>query len=164
LIHQEKHQESKKEIWHGRIFQRFGKGRKKRDKKKRLTRAMPLQCCGTKARKKGAHLLQGLDAARAAGVGGVAAALLQVLDRNRGRGVLGRRTAPADGERGGAAERADLVEPDPAEAEHGVARRVGPRQRHPAPLQRVAQRVHALLVVVRHHVSVFFLGASLRRV
>lgn len=96
--------------------------------------------------------MQGLDAAGAAGVGGVAAALLQLLHRGGWRGVLGRRgAAAADGERGGAAERADLVEPDAAEAEHGVARSVRAGQRHPAPLERGPQRVHAPLVVVGHH-------------
>jgi hypothetical protein len=94
--------------------------------------------------------LQGLHASRAAGVGGVAAALLQGLHRGGGRGVPGR-GASFDGERSGAAERADLVEPDAAEAEHRVARRVGPGQRHPAPLQRGAQRVDTPLVVVRYH-------------
>lgn len=95
--------------------------------------------------------MQGLDAAGAAGVGGVAAALLQLLHRGGRRGVLGRRgAAAADGERGGAAERADLVEPDAAEAEHGVARSVRAGQRHRAARART-QRVHAPLVVVGHH-------------
>jgi len=47
------------------------------------------------------------------------------------RGVLGR-GASSDGERGGAAEPVDLVEPDAAEAKHRVARRLGKGQRHKA--------------------------------
>jgi len=74
--------------------------------------------------------LQELHASIPAGIGGITASLLQVLHHFSGRGVLGRGTS-TDGKRGGAVELADLVESDTAEAEHRVARRVGPGQRHP---------------------------------
>lgn len=49
------------------------------------------------------------------------------------------------------AERGDLVEPNPAEAENGVAARIRLRNPDVPAQQRALQRVHALLRVVRHH-------------
>lgn len=105
-----------------------------------------------KAKKKdgrnGKYLLKGAQAFGATGVGRVPAALLEVPHRGGGRRVP---EPGGDVERRRAAQRADLVNPNPAEAQDGVAARVRLREVHVLAHQRRLQRVHALLRVVRDH-------------
>lgn len=65
----------------------------------------------------------------------------------------GRRVSAVSGhvERRRAAEGGNLVEPDAAEAQNGVARRVRLGYVYVAARQRALQRVHTLLRVVGHH-------------
>lgn len=62
------------------------------------------------------YLLESSEAFGAPGVRGIPAALLQVPHRGRWSGVMG----PRNIKRGRAAQRADLMQSDSAEAEDGV--------------------------------------------
>lgn len=74
--------------------------------------------------------------------------MLQILHRGGGRHVS---VISGDIERRRTAERSNLVEPDAAEAQNGVARRVRLGDMYVAARQRALQRVHTLLRVIRHH-------------
>lgn len=93
------------------------------------------------------NLVEGKETAGATGVRRVPAIPLQPLDRSGWNGG----SVAAEIERRWAPKRADAVEADAAEAEHGIAGGVGPRQPYVALLQSALQRLHALLVVLRHH-------------
>lgn len=71
----------------------------------------------------------------------IPAILLQILDGSRGSRIV----EPRNVESAGAAERADLVEPNPAEAKNSVAARVRLRNPNATAQQRGLQRVHAPL-------------------
>ncbi|KAL7000273.1 hypothetical protein U1Q18_001421 [Sarracenia purpurea var. burkii] len=90
---------------------------------------------------------QSSETLSAASISGVPAIALEIPDCG------GRRRIPMRGdiEGGGAAEGGDLVEPNSAEAEDGVAGGVGLGNVDVAALQRVLEGVDALLRVVRHH-------------
>jgi hypothetical protein len=97
-------------------------------------------------------LLKSPKALGTAGVRRIPAILLQILDGSRGSRIV----EPRNVESSGAAERADLVEPNTAEAKNSVAARVRLRNPNATAKQRALQRVHAPLRVVRHHREVGF--------
>lgn len=101
------------------------------------------------------YLLESSEAVVAAGMRRIPAILLQVPDGGGRRGIAG----PGRHVKGsGADERADLVEPNPAETEYRVAAGVRLRQPDVPAHQRRLERVHALLGVVGHHGLVVAVG------
>lgn len=92
-------------------------------------------------------LLESAKTLCAAGIRSVAAIPLEICERGGCGGVTG----GGEVEGGGAGEGSDLVEPNAAEAQDCVARGVGLRKVNVAALQRVLERVDALLIVVRDH-------------
>lgn len=91
--------------------------------------------------------MEGTQTSSTARVRRVPAVSLQVPNGGGGSGVM----KTGDIKRRRTAEGGNLMEPNPAEAENGVAARIGLRNPNVPTQQRTLQRVYALLRVVRHH-------------